>query len=229
MSRHPAPEELLLDYAAGALAEGPALAVALHVALDPAARRLVDGLFRLGRRAALENEPATEVDPFALDRAMAQLDRVTVEPQPAPVSVPVPAPQGFDWAPPALRRYLGPAPRWKRTFGGFEEITIGLHGDSHRVSLLRLEAGRGLPAHRHVANEYTVVMQGGYTDNTGNYGVGDFAVGAGRCGTPAGRRSGRAVHRLDRRRKTHRVDRRVGAPPQPFRALGLDVTHLATR
>ena len=36
MSRNPAPEELLLDYAAGALAAGPALAVALHVALDPA-------------------------------------------------------------------------------------------------------------------------------------------------------------------------------------------------
>ena len=36
---HPAPEELLLDYAAGALAAGPALAVALHVAqpLDRAA------------------------------------------------------------------------------------------------------------------------------------------------------------------------------------------------
>ena len=64
-------------------------------------------------------------------------------------------------------------------FGGFEEIRLGLHGDRHRVSLLRLEPGRGLPLHRHVADEYTVVLQGGYTDNTGNYGVGDFAVGPG--------------------------------------------------
>ena len=37
MSRHTAPDELLLDYATGALAHAPALAVALHVALDPAA------------------------------------------------------------------------------------------------------------------------------------------------------------------------------------------------
>ena len=29
MSRHPAPDELLLDYAAGVLPEGPALAVAV--------------------------------------------------------------------------------------------------------------------------------------------------------------------------------------------------------
>ena len=63
--------------------------------------------------------------------------------------------------------------------GGFEEIRLSLSGDDHRVSLLRLAPGRGLPVHRHVGNEYTVVLQGGYTDSTGNYAVGDFAVGPG--------------------------------------------------
>ena len=63
--------------------------------------------------------------------------------------------------------------------GGFEEIRLRLPGDSHRVSLLRLKPGRGLPMHRHVGAEYTVVLQGGYTDSTGNYRVGDFAVGPG--------------------------------------------------
>ena len=55
----------------------------------------------------------------------------------------------------------------------------GLHGGTHRVSLLRLAPGKGLPQHRHVADEFTIVLQGGYTDNTGNYGVGDFAIGPG--------------------------------------------------
>jgi|SRR5476651_2260559 putative transcriptional regulator len=174
MSRHPAPEELLLDYAAGALPEGPALVVALHVALDPAARKMVETLSGLGG-VLLEGEAAAEIDASALDHVLAQLDRVSVEPR----SVSTPAPAGFEWAPPALRRHLGAAPRWKRKFGGFEEIRISLHGDTHRVSLLRLDPGKGLPVHRHVANEYTVVMQGGYTDNTGSYGVGDFAVGPG--------------------------------------------------
>jgi putative transcriptional regulator len=174
MSRHPAPEELLLDYAAGALPEGPALVVALHVALDPAARRLVETLSGLGG-VLLEDAPAAEVDPSALDHVMAKLDRVTMEPRPVSKA----SPSGFEWAPPALRSYLGPAPRWKKKFGGFEEIRLRLHGDTHRVSLLRLDPGKGLPVHRHVANEYTVVMQGGYTDNTGSYGVGDFAVGPG--------------------------------------------------
>jgi putative transcriptional regulator len=64
-------------------------------------------------------------------------------------------------------------------FSGLDEIRLDLHGDPHRVSLLRLEPGEGLPLHRHIANEFTIVLQGGYTDNTGNYGVGDFAVGPG--------------------------------------------------
>ena len=55
MSRHPAPDELLLDYAAGALPDGPALAVALHTALDPDSRRTVDRLNAVGG-ALIERE-----------------------------------------------------------------------------------------------------------------------------------------------------------------------------
>jgi putative transcriptional regulator len=174
MSRHPAPDELLLDYAAGVLPEGPALAVSLHVALDPVARRAVDRLRAVGGALLEEEEAGLELGDAAMESVMARLDGVAVEPKAAP---PARRP-GFEWAPPSLLPYLG-AKDWKRAFGGFEQIEIGLHGDTHRVALLRLQPGKGLPVHRHVANEFTVVLQGGYTDNTGNYGVGDFAVGPG--------------------------------------------------
>ncbi|HTR84827.1 MAG TPA: ChrR family anti-sigma-E factor [Reyranella sp.] len=171
MSRHPAPDELLLDYATGVLPEGPALAVALKLALDPEARRTVDRLRALGG-ALLETEEAVgDVD---LEGALARLDGVAVGPRPAP---PMPQ-QGQAWAPAPLRSYIV-GKDWKRAFGGFERIELALHGDTHRVALLRLEPGKGLPLHKHVANEYTVVLQGGYTDNTGSYAVGDFAVGPG--------------------------------------------------
>jgi putative transcriptional regulator len=178
MSRHPAPDELLLDYAAGVLPEGPALAVALHVALDPASRQVVDRLRAVGAALAEDDGPADEVpadgDNGALEQVLARLESVPVEAPPARLA----PPPGFGWAPAPLRPYLA-GKSWKRAFGGFEEITIGLHGDTHRVSLLRLTPGKGLPQHRHVADEFTIVLQGGYTDNTGNYGVGDFAVGPG--------------------------------------------------
>jgi putative transcriptional regulator len=176
MSRHPAPDELLLDYAAGVLPEGPALAVALHVALDPLSRRIVRRLRGLGG-AFLENEAgAVEMGEAALEDALARLDQEAVDERPPPASAVRP---GFEWAPIPLRPYLT-GKSWKRAFGGFDEIRLELQGnDSHRVSLLRLQPGEGLPVHRHDANEYTIVLQGGYTDNTGNYVAGDFAMGPG--------------------------------------------------
>jgi len=173
MSRHRAPEELLLDYAAGALAEGPALAVAVHVALDSGARRMVDRLGMLAG-ALLEGESGAAVDDEALRRTLAQLEGVPVEPRPERT----PAAAGFAWAPPPLQRYLGTASKWRhRTIGGFDEMPVHLHGGSHQAALLRLEPGRGLPQHRHAGSEYTVVLQGGFTDSTGSYAEGDFCMG----------------------------------------------------
>jgi putative transcriptional regulator len=168
---HLAPDELLLDYATGVLPEGPALAVALHVALEPEARRTVRRLRGLAG-ALLEDEAGEAVlGDAALERALARLDDAPVEPRAETAMRP-----GFDWAPAPLRPYLA-GKSWQRGFGGFDEMRLDLHGDRHLVSLLRLEPGQGLPRHRHAAGEYTVVLQGGYTDNTGNYVAGDFAVG----------------------------------------------------
>ena len=175
MIRHHAPDELLLDYAAGVLPEGPALAVALHVALDPGSRRLVHRLRGVGGMLFDSDPGAADMGEAALEEALARLD--DLPDGDAGTAVPTARP-GFEWAPAPLRPYLA-GKAWRRAFGGFEEIRLDLHGDWHRVSLLRLDPGKGLPLHRHVASEYTVVLQGGYTDSTGNYAVGDFAVGPG--------------------------------------------------
>lgn len=175
MIRHHAPDELLLDYAAGVLPEGSALAVALHVALDPGSRRLVHRLRGVGGALFDQDPGAADMGEAALEEALALLDDLPGD-DARPAAPPLRP--GVDWAPAALRPYLA-GKAWRRAFGGFEEIRLDLHGDTHRVSLLKLEPGNGLPVHRHVANEYTVVLQGGYTDSTGSYRVGDFAVGPG--------------------------------------------------
>ena len=91
------------------------------------------------------------------------------------------------------------------------------------------QPGKGLPVHRHVADEFTVVLQGGYTDNTGNYGVGDFAVGPGPQEHEPIADPGEPCIALIVLEKPIVLTGCVGAPPQPFSAPGLDVTHLVRR
>ena len=141
MSRHPAPEELLLDYAAGTLPEGPALAVALHVVLDPASRRTVDTLSAIGG-TLLEGETRDDLaggfDHAALDRTLAKLDAVPVEAVPASG-----APRSdYEWAPAPLRRYLGSNKSWRKAFGGFEgQQGLELHG----AAAVLLTLGKRIP------------------------------------------------------------------------------------
>jgi putative transcriptional regulator len=171
MSRHKAPDELFLDYASGALAEGPALAVALHAALDSATAKQIDRLANLGG-ALFEGDGDAPLDDAELQKALGRIDGLLVDP---PTQVVAPSKE-LSWSPKPLHRYLRRGMSWQRKFGGFEEMPIdGIRG--HRVSLLRLMPGRGLPIHAHTGEEFTVVLQGGYTDATGNYGPGDFAVG----------------------------------------------------
>jgi putative transcriptional regulator len=226
MSRHPAPDELLLDYAAGVLSEGPALAVALHVAIDSQSRRVVDRLRAIGTTLIESEDGLGDPDEAALEQALGRLDGVPVEPPHAATA----ARLGFEWAPVALQPYLA-GKDWKRTFGGFDEIRIALHdGSTHRVSLLRLGPGKGLPVHRHVAGEFTVVLQGGYTDNTGNYGVGDFAVGPGSHEHEPVADPGGPCIALIVVEKPVVLTGMWGHLLEPFFALGLDVvTHLVRR
>ena len=174
MSRHTAPDELFLDYAAGALSDGLAMAVALHVALDPEARRSADRLNAVGG-VLMEGDAGAALDDTALERAMARLGEVAVEPRATPAA----RRPSFEWAPAPLIPHLRPGMGWRRILGKFDEIRLDVPGDAYRVSLLRLEPGRGLPEHKHPGYEYTVCLQGGYTDATGSYSVGDFAVGPG--------------------------------------------------
>lgn len=174
MSRHLAPEELLLDYSSGALSHAPSLAVAVHLALVPEARRTVELLDAVGG-ALLENECAALPDDCGLERAMARLDSVACEPP----ALPSARRPGFEWAPTPLASYIRPGSGWRRILGKFDEIRLEVPGDAYRASLVRLEPGHSLPEHKHSGYEYTVCLQGGYTDATGSYGVGDFAVGPG--------------------------------------------------
>jgi putative transcriptional regulator len=77
--------------------------------------------------------------------------------------------------PPALWRYVpdGLAGlRWTKWGGSVQEAVLPLADTSHRAMLLRIKAGHGVLQHDHAGMEYTVVLSGGFSDETGHYAPG---------------------------------------------------------
>jgi putative transcriptional regulator len=174
MIRHPAPSELLLDYASGTLAEGPALLVAAHLAYSEEARADIAAL-EAAAGEMLEAMPSEALDDDALARTLA---RIEAAPEPVPAT---PAKDNATQIvgtaiPTPLRRYLPTDARWRSALGGIEEIELPLSDKSYRATLMRIGAGRGLPVHRHAGSEYTLVLAGGFADGRERFDRGDICV-----------------------------------------------------
>ncbi len=174
MIRHHPTPELLFDYAAGSLAEAPALAVATHLAFCAECRAEVERCEALGGALLEQAGAAAGPEGEALERLMARID--TEEPPP---------PEPHSAVDEATRRrvpsplwpYLGhglDALDWKRCGRNAREARLIAGDTGPRASLLNIHAGRPVPRHTHRGDEYTVVLAGSYRDGEAAYRRGDF-------------------------------------------------------
>jgi putative transcriptional regulator len=168
-THHPS-EELLLAHACGAADEALSLIVATHLALCPQCRAKVAKMESLGGAILSDIEPAAISD-NALRAVMARLNA-------APGEIPAPrASAGGPFvAPEPLRSYLGgdlDRVRWRTVGPGISYKPLFRRGPS-RAQLIRSRPGRGVGAHSHGGEEFTLVLAGGFTDTTGHYRRGDL-------------------------------------------------------
>lgn len=163
---HPS-DALLVDYATGGLAEAAALAVATHLAYCPGCRRVVAESEAIGGALIELVEP----------RALRSSDVALTEPGSREAATPPSAaPSMF---PEPLASYLpagGAGIRWRTTMPGHFEYRLPKSVRGGRASLLRVPPGRAMPAHGHRGQELTLVLNGGFTDAAGHFGVGDLAL-----------------------------------------------------
>jgi putative transcriptional regulator len=165
---HPS-EELLLDHAAGALAEAPALLVATHLALCPRCRTDLAALEAAGA-ALLAPGETSGFDDALLERTLGGLGAQEAAPKP-PVA-------DAAWPPQPLRGYLPgrlDALPWRLRLPGIHGCPLdGVAGG--RVEMLRIQPGRAVPSHTHRGVEMTLVLEGAYTDELGHFARGDVFV-----------------------------------------------------
>lgn len=163
---HPDPATLL-SYAAGALAEPLAAVVASHVFMCSRCREEVRDLEVLGGVMMMAGRPDDRIASISSPRrhdpgkerpafAAASAERL-----PAPIA----AAYGLSFDTISWRR-LGPGV-WHHRLA----LSHGARGD---LRLLKISAGRAMPDHGHGGEELTLVLDGAYADQTGEYRAGDI-------------------------------------------------------
>ena len=171
IDHHPS-EELLLDYATGALDEGWSIALATHLALCPDCRQKVAEMEAIGA-AFMETAAPTPVTK-TLHAALSAFSVGDVE---AGASVSENVGSTSFIFPEPLRSYIGgdlDRVPWRRLGMGVYQCVIPT-GDKQSVSrLLRIPTGKPVPSHSHGGLELTLVLCGAFSDETGYYGRGDF-------------------------------------------------------
>lgn len=170
--RHHLADDLLLDYAAGSLAEGWSLAVATHLALCPDCRRRLAAAEAAGGQLLETLDTAPDSGSWASVRARLGTPTpsasapAAARPQPATAILPRP-----------LRDYVGgdvDAIRWRPIGTAGAQLRLPTADRSTQVRLLKIPAGQPVPEHGHRGRELTVVLSGAFTDGELYFGRGDI-------------------------------------------------------
>jgi putative transcriptional regulator len=174
-THHP-PDALLIDYASGAASEAELLMIAIHLDACSQCRRTVQAASAIGG-ALLEAITPAPLPRTLFDRTLRAIDAMEAESTREPAARPASLSAFPPAWPAALRTRLDnqAASAWRRLPAGFRALRVPFADQSSRMWVMKAPGGRGPLRHRHVGDEWTVVLEGGFTDETGTYAAGDFA------------------------------------------------------
>ncbi len=167
---HHAPDELLLEYAAGASEQAVALVLACHATLCLGCRARIHELEAVGG-ALLELDPRapTVNDQPTIERrvaaVLARADALDMSSD-APVAPTRLATTASTVLPAPLLRYTGPYEQlhWRKVLPGVHTVALPLRLRNTPVRLKRVKAGLRVPPHRHAGMELDLVLAGGLRD-----------------------------------------------------------------
>lgn len=184
MAHHHLDETTLLEYASGALPEPVAMLAATHLALcttcrsthsvlESAGGALLEGSVENTEQAATQN-PADDVARIR-EAVFEQLDTPQADPvvqstAPGKPDIVIPRP---------LRDYLGGGidkVKFRRVSSALEVADILPDYPEISTRLMKISAGKAMPRHSHDGNEYTLVLDGGFSDGDSSFHRGDVAI-----------------------------------------------------
>lgn len=172
MTNHHPEYEQLVDYTTGSLHPSVTLAVSVHLEYCAKCRYEVHRLEALGG-AILETLETEPVNDALLDSIFVRIDtaeRTTA----AQVELSIPS----SAIPSSVRKMFNYEDEhlvW-RYHGPRVQSAALLGHEGIKASLVRIAMGAKIPVHDHRGLEYTVVLEGRFSDDTGLYQQGDFVI-----------------------------------------------------
>jgi putative transcriptional regulator len=172
ITHHP-PEDLLANFATGALDEAEHLVVAIHTSQCARCRRFAVAMEQLAG-AAIEDAAPAPMSAGTFDSVMARID--TLPEAAVPESSPPQVDQANADLPEILKRCHFGKTRLVAPGVRLRPILLSNPGKS-RAFLLSSSPGTRMLEHTHTGEELTCVLKGSFSHQGGRYGPGDFDFG----------------------------------------------------
>ena len=172
-SHHPS-YETLLDYATGNLPLAPSIIVAVHCSICKECRDTLNTIDIAGA-ALMEELNAEELEFNSLDHVLSKLDN-NFDNSNDKEQVNYFNNNYFDFKiPKSLEFYMPNSLNWKNLSSGVKTAEI-VSDDGFNLDIYKIISGYKIPKHTHTGFEYTMVLDGGFTDNQKYFGPGDFSL-----------------------------------------------------
>ncbi|HUV21109.1 MAG TPA: ChrR family anti-sigma-E factor [Gammaproteobacteria bacterium] len=169
--KHPE-DELLAAYSAASLPLSQALCISTHLEHCPDCGRKLQRLNRVGSELMQQLKPAPAADELKnklLDRLDSLSEENSQQTHPLPDST----------VPRCLQQFVhgnyDDLP-WRRVSADIRSVELCRDSNGARVELLKIKPGGSAITHTHLGDEYTVILEGSFSDEAGLYGEGDFLL-----------------------------------------------------
>lgn len=181
MNYHP-DIELLLKYSTGQLAPALSIAIGIHQQHCEICRNRIRDVESIGGDT-LENLPSEQVSHLtkkvseqeALTLLMSQVESISQDEQPSAYEDCAVANSDLDLLERLSKRQFDTF-TWKKVTTSISKADISVAEDDFKVELLKFDANAKIPQHTHEGQEFTLVLEGDFSDSLGKYESGEFIV-----------------------------------------------------
>lgn len=169
--------EMLTGFAGGTLSTGMSVAISAHVELCSICRERTSVLEAEATIAWLQEAPREE---SREDDFTAVIDSIVSQEQvrgdtPLQACSEIHMHERSVRLPRVLARIASQGLVWKKQAGGINQAAVMLD-DQTQCEFLYMKPGSQVPVHRHLGNEITLVLDGSFTDELGEYRPSDFVL-----------------------------------------------------